>query len=558
MRFLPIAAASLLLASCAATDAPAPPLPIRTAPNAQFIEGDLRYLASDALEGRQTGERGFDTAANYVAGRFEAIGLKPGGDDGTWFQRVDLRLKRYGEKNGNTIALNGPNAVQLTQIEDVLVTGRGAAESGSIEAPVIFVGQGFVDSEGGRDDLAGIDLTGKIALALYGAPEYLGAEEGAYYRSTRIDRLKEAGAIGVISLNERKADEEPDDWEQSKDYYFNYVTATWVGPDGTAFGSDGDYEVYATLRPDAGERLMARQPFSLEKAFEIANDPNGRFTPFDTGLTATMRWDQKFDPVESRNVIGMVEGADPALKDEYVVLTAHLDHVGMDDPHHGKADEDARAGVDHGPRDLIHNGAMDNASGVAIMLDVARRLAIDPPRRSVLFIALTAEEMGLVGSSYNAHYPTVPPGSVVANVNMDMPILTYEFVDAVAFGAERSTLYPVVKAAAARAGVELVPDFNPDEALFTRSDHYSYVEMGVPSVYLDTGPGNGGDEILETFLKEHYHAVSDEVELIDFGQAARFADINFEIAHGIGDMDERPVWVKGDFFGTVFGGEMAE
>lgn len=569
MRFLPIAAASLLLASCASVGDTGTQTAIVTSPNVDFIRGDITYLSSDALEGRQAGERGFETASTYVANRYEAIGLAPGGTDGSWFQPVRLRTKHYGDIAKNTLELSGPKAIELTQVEDVLVTGRNGVESGTIEAPLVFVGQGYVDPRHGRDDLAGIDLTGKIAVALGAAPEYLNPEEAAYFKSTRTERLAKAGAVGIISLS-TKPEPKPEDeeaeaakeeaagvetaetpaeaedkpkktrWDGTKHYFMHYVTATWVGPDGEGFGPAKNLAAYAVMRDEPSERLMAGQPLTLEAAKELLDTEGANFRPFDMGMTARMSWDQDFEYVESRNVVGMVEGTDPALKNEYVVLTAHLDHVGLSQD----AEKD----------DKIYNGAMDNASGVGIMLDVARRLAINPPRRSVLFIALTAEEMGLVGSSYNAHYPTVPAGSVVANVNMDMPVLTYDFVDAVAFGAERSTLLPVVEAATSRAGVKLVADPKPEEAFFTRSDHYSYVEMGIPSVYLDTGPGNGGEAVLDKFLEEHYHGVSDEAGLIDFDQAARFADINYEISRGIANMDERPVWYADDFFGRVFNG----
>jgi len=192
------------------------------------------------------------------------------------------------------------------------------------------------------------------------------------------------------------------------------------------------------------------------------------------------------------------------------------------------------------------------------MIDVARRLAAEPPRRSVLVIALTAEESGLIGSSYNAHYPTVPAGQIVANLNLDMPILTWDFADIVAFGAERSTLFPAVEAAASRAGVALSPDPLPEEGLFARSDQYSYVKQGIPATYLKPGFANGGEQGDADFRKNHYHKPSDEADLIDFTQANRFADLNYEIARQVADMDQRPVWKKGDPFGTAFGGPMEQ
>ncbi|RVQ68721.1 M28 family peptidase [Croceicoccus ponticola] len=545
MRFFPIVAASLALTSCVATT-DAPREAVVSAPNAGYIEGDVRYLASDALEGRETGTRGFETASDYVASRFAAVGLMPAGQDGTWFQRVPLRMKSYGDKSKNKIELSGPNApTAFTAFDDYIVTSAGDEKAGVVDAPLVFVGQGFVDPRTGRDDFAGVDLNGKIAVALRGAPKFLGPEERAYFNDRRTKAIAERGAVGLLSLNSREWLKDSD-WSDTVKYYTSSRGATWRGPDGKAHGTTAAYQAYATVHPAAGERLMAKQPVDLSKAYEMTDDPKTRFKAFDMGITARMTFDQNFENQASRNVIGMIEGTDPELKGEYVVLTAHLDHLGIT----------KGEGEGEGGGDRINNGALDNASGVAMMLDVARRLAANPPRRSVLFIALTAEEMGLVGSSYNAHFPTVPADSIAAVVNIDMPMVTYPFTDVVAYGAERSTLFPVVDQATRRAGVTVAADPHPDEGLFTRSDHYSYVEAGIPAVYLDTGPGNGGDKILTDFLKDGYHEPSDEIDRIDFAQAARFAEINYEIALGIANMDQRPVWKKDDFFATVFDGRM--
>jgi Zn-dependent M28 family amino/carboxypeptidase len=232
------------------------------------------------------------------------------------------------------------------------------------------------------------------------------------------------------------------------------------------------------------------------------------------------------------------------LRDEYVVLVAHLDHDGIG------------AEVDG---DRIYNGALDNAGGIATMLEAARALTSDPPRRSVLFLAVSAEEKGLLGSEYFAHYPTVPMQNIVAAVNLDMPVLLYDFTDVIAFGAQHSSLQQVLEAALARVGLTLTPDPIPDQALFTRSDHYNFVQQGVPSIFLMTGwntaagPGEGGKVFLE-FLTTHYHRPSDDVERpIDYAAGAKFAHVNYLIAREIANADARPRWNDGDFFGGLFG-----
>jgi Zn-dependent M28 family amino/carboxypeptidase len=242
----------------------------------------------------------------------------------------------------------------------------------------------------------------------------------------------------------------------------------------------------------------------------------------------------------SVNVAGLIEGADPALKNEVVVLSAHLDHIGTSPPLKG---------------DGVNNGALDNAGGIATTLEVARffRESGKAPRRSVLVLAVTAEEKGLLGAEYFARNPTVPLSSLVADVNLDMPILTYDFLDVVAFGAERSSLADAVRRAAQRTGVALSPDPLPEEGLFTRSDHFRFVEVGVPSTFLMTGFQNGGEAKFRGFLATCYHRPCDDLaQGIDYAAGAKFARLNYEIARELADAGARPKWNKGDFFGTRF------
>jgi Zn-dependent M28 family amino/carboxypeptidase len=240
------------------------------------------------------------------------------------------------------------------------------------------------------------------------------------------------------------------------------------------------------------------------------------------------------------NVIGILPGSDPVLKDEYVILSAHLDHIGTD----------SRPGSDK-----IYNGAMDNAVGVATMLEAARAFAASgkAPRRSILFVALAAEEEGLIGSAYLAKHPVVDNGRMVADVNLDMPILLYDFQDVVALGAEHSTLGTIVEATAAKMGLTVSPDPMPQENDFVRSDHYSFVQAGIPSVFLETGFKNGGEKAVRSFLSKHYHQVSDEVSLpFDWNAAAKFAKLNYAIARAIADSDEAPRWYAGDSIGNRY------
>jgi len=244
--------------------------------------------------------------------------------------------------------------------------------------------------------------------------------------------------------------------------------------------------------------------------------------------------------VQSENVVGLLEGSDPKLKSEVVVLSAHLDHLGITPPVNG---------------DSINNGALDNAAGVATTLEVARlfRAHGKAPKRSLLFLIDTAEEKGLVGAEYYAHNPTVPAKSIVADVDLDMPILTYEFTDVVAFGADRSSIGPSVKKAAGTMNVKLSPDPMPDEGIFTRSDHYRFVEQGVPAVFLITGFANGGEAAFTDFMAKHYHKPSDDMTLpIRFDVGAKFAKLNYEITRELAETPVKPSWNKGDFFGEKY------
>jgi Zn-dependent M28 family amino/carboxypeptidase len=249
---------------------------------------------------------------------------------------------------------------------------------------------------------------------------------------------------------------------------------------------------------------------------------------------------------ESANVVGLLEGSDPELRNEYVVFTAHLDHLGR-----GPA-------VDG---DAIYNGALDNASGVAVMLEAARLLAsTEPrPRRSILFVAVTGEENGLLGSGRFAQNPTVPKEQLVANVNMDMPVLLYPAAGLIAFGAEHSTLGEIARSAVEDEGLQLVPDPNPEEVFFVRSDQYSFVKEGIPALYLDDAPLSADPAVdANAVFKQHmvrdYHMPSDDMRLpIHWPSFAKLARVNARIGRSIADAAERPAWLPGDFFGEVFG-----
>ncbi|GJL95422.1 MAG: aminopeptidase [Hyphococcus sp.] len=517
--------------------------------NKNRLEADVRYLADDLLEGREAGTRGYDLAAKYVAENYRAIGLTPGGNDGTYYQEVPMREDTLGSENGGTLTLTGANAPQdIEPAVDYFVGSTARETSGSVEAPLVFVGYGLVAEDYNRDDFAGLDVEGKIVVAMFGSPKFLNTEERAHYRSTLAKRASDRGAVGMIVLftpDLAKLIPVPNPFEYLVGMQRSDSSMSWLEADGTPHSNAPNFRGGAFLSPALSERFFENQPVSWEDIVAAEASEMGEIQGFDMNMTARIEHSSNHRELTSPNVIGILPGSDPQLKDEYIVLTAHLDHDGIKPtPEEGD--------------DELFNGAMDNATGTASIMEVARLLSQNPPKRSVMFVALTAEEKGLVGSDYNARNPTVPAEQVVANVNLDMPILTWPFTDVVAFGAERSTMYPIVEAAVARAGLTLTPDPQPEQGFFVRSDQYSYVKQGVPAVYLDLGFGNGGEEAQTAFQKDHYHKPSDEVEHIDFEQLRRFAQVNYEIADGVANMETRPLWKKDDFFARIFNGPMEE
>jgi Zn-dependent M28 family amino/carboxypeptidase len=320
---------------------------------------------------------------------------------------------------------------------------------------------------------------------------------------------------------------------------------TWRDAAGAPAFRGGSVVPIGTVTPAGAAKLFAGAPHTLAAVAAAAALPAGDPPRFALPLTATARLKTETQSLSSANVAGLIEGSDPVLRGEVIVLTAHLDGRGLVTPMNG---------------DVIANGALDNASGVATLLEAARGF-MEPgrrPLRSVLLLAVTAEEKGLVGADYFARNPTLPKASLAANVNLDMPILTYGFTDVVAFGAERSTIGPAVRRAAGRVGIGLTPDPLPEEGLFTRSDHYRFVEQGVPSVFLMTGFANGGEQAFRGFLRGCYHQPCDDMgQPIDYQAAARFARVNYEIARELADGPERPRWNPGDFFGELFAGPRA-
>lgn len=512
---------------------------------ARRLEAHINFLASDLLRGRQPGTRGYDVAAGYVASQFAQFGLSPAGEQGGWYQQVPLR-RAYLEPGSATLSARiGERAVDFRFVEEFFAGPDLNTEKGSITAPTIFAGYGIHAPELEYSDYDGLDVEGRIVVILSGMPEHFPSEQGAHFASYREkdQAAVQHGAVGLIRIHTPRRDRRVA-WAR----YASLVgtpSMAWLETSGQPHATAPELRTRGIVHHTAAGFLFEGAPHTLDElvALDEAGSPLPGFT-LAAEITAEQR--SKHDRLTSANVVASLPGSDPMLSDEYVVYTAHLDHIG--ELAHAEEGED-----------IIHNGALDNASGISVMLETARAFAEGPrPRRSMLFVAVTAEEKGLVGSEYFAQNPTVPVDGLVGVINLDMPLLLYDFGDVIAFGAERSSLGDVVARAAGEFGVALTPDPMPEQNIFVRSDHYRFVQRGIPSIFLVTGPsGRDGAEdpapVFERFLKEHYHQPSDDLNLpIDYAAAVRFARINRRIGERVANNPERPQWVEGDFFGRTY------
>ncbi|GAA4856984.1 M28 family metallopeptidase [Luteimonas vadosa] len=558
MRLIATALVLLLSAACQqeATPATAPgsgdgadAKPWADDPAARRIEADLRYLADDRMEGRETGTPGYELASGYLARRYDELGLQPAGDSETYFQHVPLLKATLLADGAQFVVKRGGRVIPLAFEKEFLPSSNFNTPEFLVEAPAVFVGQAVHAPELDHDDFAGLDLAGKIAVVFGGAPERFDNDRRAFHSSSRekLRNLVERGAIGVVFVNTAE-EEARSPWARG--------AANWARPtmrlrddDGTAIDSFPQLRGAARVSAAAADALFVGGDQSSAQLFDAA--AAGKLKGFDLPGTVLISGKSKLEQIESRNVVGRIPGSDPDLRAEHVVYTAHLDHLGI-----GKPVKD-----DRGQDDRIYNGAFDNALGVAIMLEAAHQLqqAAAKPRRSMLFVALTAEEKGLLGSTWFAQRPTVPKDSLVANINMDMPVMTAPSTDVVPIGIEHSSLQGVVEAAAKEVGVALSPDPFPEEVVFVRSDQYSFVRAGIPAVYLDGGVVPADKQrkpkvALTYFLRNCYHQPCDDADQpIHYGDAARLARLNARIGQLVGDADQRPTWNKGDFFGERFG-----
>jgi Zn-dependent M28 family amino/carboxypeptidase len=496
------------------------------------IENRMKYLASDLMEGRETGTRGYDAAAVYVATQFREAGAF------AEYQTVPLKTATLDAK-ASTLSIDG---TPLTYGTDFLLRGDPMNATLDASAPVVFAGFGVVAPELKHDDYSKLDASGKIVAMLSGAPSSFPHDQRAYYSSAEVKRKAAAdhGAIAIITIP-TITDAKRGPWEKRVPQSL-MPSMIALDPDGKPLDAQPALRGNATLNREAAAKLFAHAPMTLERVLEDAEKHVAH--SFALGATASIHTVSTVGTTESQNVIGLVLGTDIKLRNQTVVVTAHLDHLGNHPPANGG--------------DGIYNGALDNASGVACLIEMCRAQVKAPQKRSIAFVAVTGEEKGLLGSEFYTRYPTMPREGILANINMDMFTMLFPVADVVLLGAEHSSLGPLAARAAKESGFSVSPDPLPEEVRFIRSDQYSFVRAGIPAITMKGGEKSrdakiDGAGVLKAWLHDVYHTPKDDMsQHFDYASAARFAEANLKLARMIAESNERPQWKKGDFFGERF------
>jgi len=507
----------------------------------EAIRGHVEFLASDLLEGRATAARGYDIAAAYTAAQFRQLGLKPAGAEASYFQTVPL-LEATPVLPGSSAAweVNGKTHT-FEYGTEYLPSADFVSASSTLTAPLTFVGFGIQAPGQHHDDFANLDLHGRIAVVFSGAPAKFPHNQRAYYSSsyTKFPGLIARGAVGAIIVDSPE-DAKLMPWDRS--VAMSWIPQMrWLNDEGKPQNAFEQLKLRFHFNHDAASQLFEGAPRSFQDALDAAEA--GEALGFELPGLLTLSATTGLRRTQSDNVLAMVPGSDPRVRNEWVVVTAHLDHLG-------------RGAAVNG--DSIYNGAQDNALGVGIVLEMARALSASgvKPRRSIVFAAVTAEEKGLVGSDYLVQH--MSDADIVANINVDTPMLFAPTQDFVAFGEAHSSLGALARVAAANQGYRLSPDPNPAQASFVRSDQFSFIRAGIPAIVL-TGGNKARDKSVDMaqlrhdFREHNYHQPSDDLALpIDYASAADLARINLQIAVEAANEPRRPHWRSGDFFGQAF------
>jgi len=490
----------------------------------------VKVLAADNMEGRETGSEGLRRASAYIVEQLKKDGLQPAGVNG-FYQPVKLISRQIDESASSLAVVRNDSKESLTLGGDAFFSTRVQLAS-EVNAPMVFVGYGLSIPEKNYDDYAGLDLKGKVTVMISGSPADIPSALASHYQSTaeRYKTLREAGVVGIIRIPN----------PASMDIPWGRMTLARTRPSMTLADPELDetrgMSLVVVFNPVQAEKLFRDSGHSFAELAALAKDrkPLPRF-PLTARIQARAKIIRK--DVESANVVAKLPGGDPKLKNEYVVLSSHMDHLGIGEPING---------------DSLYNGAMDNASGCALNLDIANALQRTHAKlsRSVLFVFVTAEEKGLLGSKYFASNPTVPKDSMVADINTDMFLPIFPLKILTVYGLAESNLGDTVQQVAQSDGVEVQPDPEPLRNIFIRSDQYSFIRQGIPSIAMKVGftSGSPDAEMAKKWLTERYHAPSDDLDQpVDLIAAGTFEDIVQGLTVRVASDPHRPEW-KGDSF----------
>ena len=505
-------------------------------PNTHF-NGDswwahVKFLADDSLEGRETGSEGLRKAEAYAIEQLQKAGLQPLGTKG-FYQPIRFRQYQVDESRSSLTLLSGRQSKSLSFADDAFISSRLTRESGKLAAPMVFIGYGLKIPEKNLDELTGLNLKGKVAVYLSGSPSDVPTALASHYQSIgeRWKSLRKAGVIGIVTIMNPASMDIP--WSRIS-VNRNHPSMDLADPE---FNETQGLQLGVTFNPASAEQLFAGSGHTFAEIAALGKDrkPLPHFA-----LAATLKADaviQSASP-ESANIVAILPGSDPVLKNEFVVLSAHIDHIGIGAPING---------------DRIYNGAMADGSGSALVLDMAASFKAHPEihRRSFLFLLVTAEEKGLLGSKYFAAHPTVALKSIVADINVDMflPIVPLKILKIE--GIEESDLGTRASSVAESFAVKPIADPEPLRNAFIRSDQYSFIKQGVPAVKMDVGfeLGSPQQAIFKEWLTQRYHAPSDEVnQPVDLQAAALYEEIVRRLLLDTANSSARPLWKPDSFF----------
>lgn len=507
------------------------------------IQANMTFLADDLLQGRQPGTNGFALASKYIASEMQSIGLKSVENNGSYIQKVHL-LKGIVNKLENQFIVKTGNReeVLISDIDYQLRPNLNHSIS-EIEAPLMFLGYGVSAPELGYDDYKNIDVKNKIVVVFNQAPSQFANNERAYFGrlDTKTQIALEHGAIGIITIE--KSDLTVKSWNEIA-RRLEQGSVKWLNRENKPNNAFEKIKISATVQSAFAEKLFAK---ANKKIQEVLNQiKSGTPQSFDLKTEAKIKVVTNIYPVESNNLIGIIPGTDPVLKNEYIVYASHFDHFGVSKPVNG---------------DSIYNGAHDNAAGVSILLEIARtysKLTVKP-KRSIVFAFVTGEEMGLLGSDYFVNNSALKD-KIIANISMDMPFIFHPVIDIVPYGAQHSSLNTIVQAAAKTLKIKVSPDPIPEEGVFMRSDHFSFVKKGIPALFIKSGFMTTTTDTVNREITDKawratiYHTPQDDMsQEFDFNAAVSHVKINFLIGLLTANAIEKPRWNNGDFFGEKFG-----